>query len=37
MTMRLSPTKAGLHTIQLKYVIGSDIMKDRFLVEVVEG
>ncbi len=37
MTMRLSPTRAGLHTIQLKYVIGSDIMKDRYLVEVVEG
>ena len=37
MTMRLSPTRAGLHTIQLKYVVGSDIMKDRYLVEVVEG
>ncbi len=37
MTLRMSPTKVGLHTIQLKYIIGSDIMKDRFLVEVVEG
>lgn len=37
MSFRLAPTKAGLHTVSLRYVIGADVMKDKYLVEVVEG
>lgn len=37
LSFRLAPTKVGIHTITLKYVIGSDIMKDKYLIEVVEG
>lgn len=36
LSMRFQPTEAGLYTLMLEYVIGSDIMRDKYLVEVVE-
>ena len=37
LSFMFSPTKAGPHTIMIKYVIGNEIMKDRYILEVVEG
>lgn len=37
LSFMFSPTKAGLHIIMIKYVIGNEVMKDRYPVEVVEG
>lgn len=37
LSLRMAPTKVGVHVISLKYVIGSDVMKDKYLIEVVEG
>lgn len=31
-----APTKAGIHSIEIKYDVGQDRMMSRFIVEVVE-